>query len=455
MAKQTINIGSIANDGTGDPIRTAFDKTNQNFTELYNTLGASVITTNGTNVGIGTSTPDSKLVVEANTANAAVRITQTGAGNALLVEDSTNPDATPFVIDASGFVVVGHTSYDSNWFSSGNTPRFWTVGNATTNRGYGAINYAGASTLSLFRASGGTVGTEGAVSSGDTVGVVTFGGYDGVASGALGTATIFSVVDGAYSSGSIPGRLVFATTANGAATPSERMRITNSGKVGIGSTTLTNYSLRMGVPITGGTTAYGTATTSAVQSDVTNSAYVFWSYPTTQATTFTLTNLNHFRASQQTFGANSTVTNQYGFTVDTSLTGAANNYGFYSAIPAAAGRWNFYAQGSANNYFAGDTIIASNTLNVGTSSNNGANGSVWLPNGMKMCWGVLVVNSTSVATYSNAFPTATVSVTVTPTSTIHLNANTIYVSSVNTTAAVIRSASTTTTGNAYYMAIGY
>lgn len=35
MAKQTINIGSAANDGTGDPLRTAFGKANSNFDELY------------------------------------------------------------------------------------------------------------------------------------------------------------------------------------------------------------------------------------------------------------------------------------------------------------------------------------------------------------------------------------------------------------------------------------
>lgn len=35
MAKQTINLGSSANDGTGDPLRTAFDKINDNFDELY------------------------------------------------------------------------------------------------------------------------------------------------------------------------------------------------------------------------------------------------------------------------------------------------------------------------------------------------------------------------------------------------------------------------------------
>lgn len=39
MAKQLVNIGTTANDGTGDPIRDAFDKVNDNFTELYQALG--------------------------------------------------------------------------------------------------------------------------------------------------------------------------------------------------------------------------------------------------------------------------------------------------------------------------------------------------------------------------------------------------------------------------------
>jgi len=35
MAKQTINIGSSVNSGDGDPLRTAFDKVNDNFNEIY------------------------------------------------------------------------------------------------------------------------------------------------------------------------------------------------------------------------------------------------------------------------------------------------------------------------------------------------------------------------------------------------------------------------------------
>lgn len=38
MAQQIINIGTGPNTGDGDDLRTAFTKTNENFTELYNNL---------------------------------------------------------------------------------------------------------------------------------------------------------------------------------------------------------------------------------------------------------------------------------------------------------------------------------------------------------------------------------------------------------------------------------
>ena len=47
MSKQTINIGTTPNDGTGDPLRTAFDKVNSNFDESYFT---SIILVNQSNV---------------------------------------------------------------------------------------------------------------------------------------------------------------------------------------------------------------------------------------------------------------------------------------------------------------------------------------------------------------------------------------------------------------------
>jgi len=43
MAKQVINTGAAPNDGTGDTIRVAFTKTNNNFTELYNSVNTAAI----------------------------------------------------------------------------------------------------------------------------------------------------------------------------------------------------------------------------------------------------------------------------------------------------------------------------------------------------------------------------------------------------------------------------
>ena len=46
-------------------------------------------------------------VVDVNSASTALRVTQTGSGAAFVVEDSANPDSTPFVVDASGNIGIG------------------------------------------------------------------------------------------------------------------------------------------------------------------------------------------------------------------------------------------------------------------------------------------------------------------------------------------------------------
>lgn len=51
MAQEIIELGSSPNDGTGDPLRTAFSKTQNNFTELYSMAGSSLAF--GTWVGVG------------------------------------------------------------------------------------------------------------------------------------------------------------------------------------------------------------------------------------------------------------------------------------------------------------------------------------------------------------------------------------------------------------------
>lgn len=50
------------------------------------------------------------LVINVNSPSTALRVTQQGTGVSFIVEDSTNPDTTPFQVDAAGNVSIGTSS---------------------------------------------------------------------------------------------------------------------------------------------------------------------------------------------------------------------------------------------------------------------------------------------------------------------------------------------------------
>jgi len=192
------------------------------------TNGNITLTPNGT----GTVAISKATIVEVtDNTNAALRITQLGTGNALLVEDDTNPDATPFVIDASGNVIKGRTSQVA---FSGTTPGTLIANNVGAAANLGQLYYANNSS-GPFLLLGKSRGSSGApfttVSSGDTLGTVQFEGADGT--GLIVGASISTAVDGTPGTSDMPGRLVFSTTADGASSPTERMRIDSTGAVEI------------------------------------------------------------------------------------------------------------------------------------------------------------------------------------------------------------------------------
>lgn len=159
--------------------------------------------------------------------------------------------------------------------------------------------------------------------------------------------------------------LIGSTTDNGL-----KLQVTGQGyfssSVGIGTTNLTGYGLRVSKNITGATSAYGIFQNGTVQSDVTTLAIGIWNTLNTAASVFTLPAYTHINISQGTIGAGSVITNQYGIFIDSSLTGATNNYGFYGNITSGTNRWNLYMNGTANNYLAG-------SLGIGTTSLTGYN----------------------------------------------------------------------------------
>jgi len=142
-------------------------------------------------------------------------------------------------------------------------------------------------------------------------------------------------------------------------------------------------SLSVSKNTTGATTAYGILQNGSIQSDVTVSAINYYSNPSTQAASFTLATLAHFQVTQGTIGSGSTVTTQIGYYSTATLTGATNNYGFYSNLASATGRWNFYASGTAANYMAG--IL---TVNGGTATPAGGSTTAYLQFGTTAGFGI-------------------------------------------------------------------
>ena len=155
----------------------------------------------------------------------ALRITQTGTGNALVVEDSANPDSTPFVIDATGLVITGYTSSQT---IAGAAYQFQINSDAP----WAGVRWNAASTgptSLLAKSRSATVGTNSVVSSGDALGTFAFAGDDGAA--CIQAASISAAVDGTPGTNDMPGRLVFSTTADGAATPTEAMRVDSAQRL--------------------------------------------------------------------------------------------------------------------------------------------------------------------------------------------------------------------------------
>lgn len=170
-----------------------------------------------------------------------------GTGSSLSLKSTSGAGTTDFIrllvgnngavesfrVDTTGNIIKGHTTALAINASS-TIAGLQTHGIDAATGSWGVFcnqNSTVAPTIALVKSRGGTVGSTTVVQSGDSLGNLTFRGYDGT--NPVPGATISSAVDGTPGASDMPGRLMFNTTADGASAVTERVRIDSNGFVSV------------------------------------------------------------------------------------------------------------------------------------------------------------------------------------------------------------------------------
>lgn len=170
----------------------------------------------------------------------ALRVTQSGTGNVVVFEDSANPDSSPWIIDASGVQIHGHTAAvvcEATQAASQVTPARQIM--ATTEAGstsmqavYTTSSAAACPAMTMAR-SRGSLASHTVVSVGDRLGAIAFEGSDGTEF--KRAALIIGECDATPSTGVVPGRVLIRTTDSGG-TLRTRATLDSAGTLVLAST---------------------------------------------------------------------------------------------------------------------------------------------------------------------------------------------------------------------------
>jgi hypothetical protein len=158
-----------------------------------------------------------------------------------------SPTTDTLIANGTG-LVIGHTGQETISIGDGATdlvPEVQVLGTGQVDASLMLAAYsttataAGAPLIALVKGGNATIGSHTVVTDGEELGNIIAYGDDGTDLEAVAAQIQFEV-DGTPGTGDMPGRIVFATTADGAETATERMRITKTGQVLIGDTTNAN-----------------------------------------------------------------------------------------------------------------------------------------------------------------------------------------------------------------------
>ena len=195
---------------------------------------------NGGNVGIGSTAPSSTSMLTVRDAtNGSYRAENTVGGYARfgVTDNATSAgfvDVTNELLfrlggtekgrfDSSGRLLVGTSSSTQTDVT---VTGLLQIQSAATERGISQLHTSNDASATFLQFS--KIRSTSIVQSDDFLGRIQFNGYDG--SAYKPAAAIDAQVDGTPGTNDMPGRLVFSTTADGAASPTERMRIDYLGR---------------------------------------------------------------------------------------------------------------------------------------------------------------------------------------------------------------------------------
>ena len=196
--------------------------------DYSNTAGRLLIASDGT-VTVAQDLAIADKIIHTGDTNTALRFP---AADTITAETS---GAEAIRINNSGQFLVGVTA--ARTMLSGYTPSLQVEGTANSDSSVSIVeNISAASGPSLWfgKTRGSSLSANTVVQSGDELGTIVFNGADGTDVQSMG-AFIRASVDGTPGSNDMPGRITIHTTADGAASPTERVRIDSSGNMGLGT----------------------------------------------------------------------------------------------------------------------------------------------------------------------------------------------------------------------------
>ena len=218
---ERVGIGTTSPQSKASFLTTSVPASNPTWSNSWVSVGPNVGSSTGAALGLGYDSSGDEAYLVSLAPGVAFKPLNIQANIIKFQAGSSGEDAR---IDSSGRLLVG-TSVSDGVIDS----KTQIIGLQALGLHNGLFGNDGA-ILNFSKSRNTTYGSHTVVQAGDKLGQIVFRGDDGTDYATPGVL-ISAEVDGTPGANDMPGRLVFSTTADGASSPTERMKINSSGAI--------------------------------------------------------------------------------------------------------------------------------------------------------------------------------------------------------------------------------